>query len=223
MAEKVRDLLDLSSLRLTAPPCDGAKFPASLSVGVWENKPQFTLRTGVQSLPRYGLFSISLYPIEFQMVLEGLIEFANMPFVEGEKVNNALTVFDKVGNDAKEIGDIVYGRDDKGKMFICLVSTDSNFPKVVFYITPPRKFKLKGASDVQASALYAKAYAAFWQNTMTEYLMKNFIDTSGNNQRGGQQGGGGGGYNNNNQGGGYNNNNQGGGQQQQQNDDVIPC
>lgn len=190
MADKIRDLLDLSSIRLTAPPCDGAKFPASLSIGVWENKPQFTLRTGVQSLPRYGLFSISLYPIEFMTVLEGLLEIAAMPFEEGVKINDAITVFDKVGNDAREVGDLVWGRDDKGKMFICLVNPDSAFPKVVFYITLPRKFKMKGATPAIESARYTRGYVSFWQQTMPLYLQNNFVDTSGNNGRGGNGGGG---------------------------------
>lgn len=190
MADKVRDLLDLSSIRLTAPPVEGAKFPASLSIGVWENKPQFTLRTGVQSLPRYGMFSVSLYPVEFYTVMEGLLEIAAQPFEEGVKVNDSIIVFDKPGNDAREVGEIVWGRDDKGRMFICLVSPDQALPKVVFYVTLPRKFKMKAATAHRESMLHTRGYVSFWKVTMAGYLKDNFVDTSGDRGRGGNGGGG---------------------------------
>lgn len=212
-----RDLLDLSSLRLTAPPQQGAKYPASLAVGVWENKPQFTMRTGIESLPNYGLFSVTLYPYEFGKVLSGLLRISQKPFVEGERENAKLEVYDKPGNNAKLNGTIVYGRDDKGKMFICLVNPNPDYPKVVFYIATSGKFKISGISDQEDSADYTKGYVEFWKNLIPNYLDKNFVDTSQNS--GGQGGGFNRGGNNNN----YNNNsggNQGGGASS--NDDDIP-
>lgn len=222
MSNKPKDLLNLTSLRLTAPPQQGAKYPASFSVGVWENKPQFTIRLGIENLKNSGLFSVTLYPVEFYMVLASIKKIAAEPFTEGsEAIKRRMVVSDKPGNDGRVTGTIAYGRDEKGRMYILLVNPDTSHPKVIFYLTPPRRFDVQGGTEQETSAMYATAYADFWQSFISGYLEKNYSDNSGFNNNGG-----GNNYNNNNNGGGYNNNgggsNNNGGNHQQESDDDIP-
>lgn len=218
--DKERNVVDLTSLQLKAKPCAGAKRPAALAIKSWKNKPSLTVFSNVDGAPKYGIFGLNLYPYTFLTFLTGLRRIANTPFVQGEKITNKLVIFDKPTQDKQRIGDLVYGRDADGILYICLVSADESYPKIPFMFTQPRQIEHEGVTPAEASQDYCIGCLDWWRVLMPKHITDNFVDET-KEPAPGQ--GGGGGYANNSGGfggGGYNNN--GGGGQQASSDDDLP-
>lgn len=222
-ADKERNVFDLTSLQLKAKPPAGAKRPAALAVKSWKNKPSLTVFSNVEGAPKYGIFGMNIYPLTFMTFLRGLETIADMPFVPGEKVNRKMVVYDKPSQDKQRIGDLVFGRDGEGIMYICLVSSDENYPKIPFMFSLPRQQTYEGLTPQEASRDYCLGCVDWWRALMPKHLMDNFVDETKEPRPG--QGGGGGGYGNNQ--GGYgggssygNQNNSGGGGSTSSDDDL---
>ena len=81
MADKQRDILDLTSLQIKTKPVNGSKRPPSLAVKTWRNKVGVTVFSNVDGLPSKGIFGVNLYPQEFMMFLRDLEKLATEPFV----------------------------------------------------------------------------------------------------------------------------------------------
>lgn len=194
---KQRDFLDLTSLQLKAKPPEGANRPAGLTIKTWNNKVSMTVFSNVQSLPRYGIFGVNMYPYVFSMFLAGFTEVLDMP-LNGEKITRKIRLYDKPTQDKKHTGDLVYGRDQEGVPYVCVISPQADFPKIVFRLEPPRNIELADSDRSEAARLYAKGFVDFWRESMNRYLMDNFVDESNNS---GGKGGYGGGNRNNNGGG----------------------
>lgn len=189
MANNERDILDLTSLQLKTAPTQGAKRPPALAVKTWRNKVSMTVFTNVEGLPRHGIIGINLYPQQFMMIVEGIKRIAKTPHT-GQKKSQSITVFDKPGKDKKEQGKVVWGRNDEGVMYICVVSSDNQFPKIPFYFNNSSQFGFEGMSKVEESELFALACCRWWSNLLPKYLADNFIDETKDSN--------GGGYSNNN-------------------------
>lgn len=200
-ADKERNVFDLTSLQLKAKPPAGAKRPAALAVKSWKNKPSLTVFSNVEGAPKYGIFGVNVYPLTFMTFLRGIEKIADMPFVPGEKVNRKLVIYDKPSQDKQRIGDLVFGRDGEGIMYICLVSADENYPKIPFMFSLPRQQIYEGLSPQEASRDYCLGCVDWWRALMPKHLMENFVDETkeprpgqGGGYGGGQSGGQSGGY-----------------------------
>lgn len=222
--EKERNVFDLTSLQLKAKPPAGAKRPAALAVKSWKNKPSLTVFSNIEGAPKYGIFGLNLYPLQFMTFLTGLRRIAESPFVPGEKVTNKLVVYDKPTQDKQRIGDLVYGRDNDGILYICLINADDSYPKIPFMFTQPRQYEHEGPTPAEASYDYCVGCLDWWRALMPKHIMDNFVDET-KEPRPGQGGGYGsqGGYGN--QGGGYSGGGSqggGGGHSQGASDDDLP-
>lgn len=222
-ADKERNVFDLTSLQLKAKPPAGAKRPAALAVKSWKNKPSLTVFSNVEGAPKYGIFGMNIYPLTFMTFLRGLETIADMPFVPGEKVNRKMVVYDKPSQDKQRIGDLVFGRDGEGIMYICLVSSDENYPKIPFMFSLPRQQTYEGLTPQEASRDYCLGCVDWWRALMPKHLMDNFVDET-KEPRPGQGGGGGYGNNQGGYGGGssYGNQNNSGGGGSTSSDDDLP-
>lgn len=190
--KKQRDFLDLTSLQLRARPPEGANRPATLAIKTWSNKISMTVFSNVQSLPRYGIFGLNLYPYQFSSVLTAFRNLLDKPFT-GEKSTIKMRFFDKATQDKKHLGDVAFGRDQEGIPYICVISPQSDYPKIVFRIEPNGQMEYVDMDRAQAATIHAQGFVNFWMSIINDYLMANFIDES-NNKGGGNRGG----YNNNN-------------------------
>lgn len=219
--DKERNVFDLTSLQLKAKPAMGSKRPAGLAIKSWKNKPSLTVFSNVEGAPRSGIFGLNLYPYQFMTFLAGLRRIATTPFIQGEKLTNKLVVFDKPTQDKQRIGDLVYGRDDNGILYVCLISADEQYPKIPFMFTQPRQYEHEGVTPQEASRDYCIGCLDWWKALMPKHIADNFVDETKEPRpgQGGGYGGGGGGYNNNSGGGGYNS---GGGGASQPADDDLP-
>lgn len=218
--DKERNVVDLTSLQLKAKPAAGAKRPAGLAIKSWKNKPSLTVFSNIDGAPKYGIFGLNLYPYTFMTFLAGLERIATTPFVQGERVANKLVIYDKPTQDKQRVGDLAYGRDGDGIMYICLVSPDESYPKIPFMFTQPRQIEHEGVTPIEASRDYCIGCINWWRELMPKYIADNFVDET-KEPRPGQDGG----YNNNSGsgsggfGGGYNN---GGSQSASTSDDELP-
>lgn len=212
--KKERGFLDLTSLQMKAKPPEGAKRPASLTIKNWMNKVSITVFSNVEGAPKHGIFGLNLYPTQFMALLAGLEEIANSPYEEGKRVSRKLEVFDKPGNDKTHYGDLVYGRDEKGYMYLCLVSPQEDFPKIIFRFTFPRNVSYSGAEDPsEESRLECLGRINLWRTVMPQVLLTQFVDES-NSGKGGY--GNKGGYNKSSGG------NSGGGSPSNYSEDDLP-
>lgn len=213
MSDKKRDILDLTSLQLKAKPPEGAKRPAGLSIKTWNNKVSFTVFTNLEHLPRKGIIGFNLFPLNFYQFLASFEEVIKSEFT-GERITKKMTIFDKAQQDKKPIGDLVWGRDQEGVPYICVVSAQSDFPKVVFRLEPSRIVEMVDMDRATATRDYALGWVHFWREMMVVYLKDNFVDETQNQ--------GGNGYNRGGNGGGYNNRSGGNNYSSNYNSDDIP-
>lgn len=194
--EKKRDVLDLTSLQLKARPPEGAKRPAGLSIKTWNNKVSITVFTNLDHLPRKGIIGLNMFPLSFYQFLSSFEDIIRSEFT-GERITKKMTIFDKATQDKTPVGDLAWGRDQEGVPYICVVSPQTDFPKVVFRLEPPRITEMVDVDKAEAAKYFALGWIDFWREMMADYLRDNFVDEKQQGGYGGNRGNNGGGYNKN--------------------------
>lgn len=214
-----KNALDEYKLRLTAPKFEGSQRPPMLAFQVIGNNPRIDVYTNKPGDKSGGIIRAAMDSPTFFMLLETLR--AAIDEAPGWKnyIENKMPARDEAGNRAKGVEVVsktVIGKDEKGMVYISVISSDPERPKVKFLFKTSYFHDLLdgegnrlGASDM--SCRVARGFVR-----LMEHLSANVLDS---HYRQPQPQGGGNKYGGGNRGGGYQGQS-GGGQQRKANDDF---
>lgn len=193
MADK-KTLLDLSKLQLRGN-LKGAKYPPSLKVGIYQNNPQITVYTNVDSAPHKGIITAGMdfhtLAVVFQTIRDIIAENGN-----GEQFIYEIENKYKP-KDSKELrvkNKTIIGKDPEGVIFISVVDSNGEMPKVKFefgmnyYHSITRKGSLGAMTKAEISQRSAVAWTNLFENIVLKigadsYEFVDYNNRGGNNNK----------------------------------------
>lgn len=226
MPKAVVNMFSLMNGWLYTDPVQGAKKQPTLRIGVFGNNPRLTVRTNVEGDQNYGKIDFNCDLATFAAAIAYIRRLAKGDAVEPhmEFVYQNDFVAGKKLDSIIPLTNLVVGKDGEGRIYIALISSQTQRPRIKFYFGPSKfhdillKDKSKAGPGL-LSQCYAEGWAKPAYDLVIHYLTADFDPNAKgvanpNNMNNGQGAGGGGGFGGQRQGGGGGG--YGGGQQQRQ-------
>ena len=196
--QRERNILDDGKFKLSAPPLPGAKDRPSLQPGFERNNPYLLVRTGFPNDKDYGKIKAKMDMEAFQHIFVLLERVCSSdkpsqytqdnkgkPFINGQPSKDLLV----------ETTTVV-GRDDKGRIYISVLSYDKSRPKVIFYFGDRYYHATHSKDESYSTADKSTDRCRSWMRSIEKVLgpvaAANWVPPD-NDQNGGNRGGGGGG------------------------------
>lgn len=190
MADR-KTLLDLSKLQLRGY-LKGSKYPPSLKVGIYQNNPQITVYSNLESAPHKGIITAGMDFHTLHLIFQLIRDIVNEDG-GGEQIIYEIENKYKP-RDSKELmvkNKTIIGKDAEGVVFISVIDSNSDMPKVKFefgvnyYHGLVRKGGLPPLTKAEVSCRSAVAWADLFQNVVMRVAADTYEPVDYNANKGG--------------------------------------
>lgn len=190
MADR-KTLLDLSKLQLRGY-LKGSKYPPSLKVGIYQNNPQITVYSNLESAPHKGIITAGMDFQTLHLIFKLIRDIVNEDG-GGEQIIYEIENKYKP-RDSKELmvkNKTIIGKDAEGVVFISVIDSNPEMPKVKFefgvnyYHGLVRKGGLPPLTKAEVSCRSAVAWADLFQNVVMRVAADIYEPVDYNANKGG--------------------------------------